>query len=95
MRTARRVLFALPAAGLSVLAIAASAAGTSPPGSDYPWAQPGAAAVDVPCGQPPAHVPIVACVMPAVPGWDGYLWAQPGAAVPDVPFAQPPAWIPA
>ena len=94
MRNARRVLLALPAAGLTVVALAASAAGTPPPGSDYAWAQPGAAVVDVPCSQPPAEVPIVACYRPTIPGSD-YVWAQPGAAAPDVPFAQPPAWIPA
>ena len=86
MRNARRVLLALPAAGLAVVALAASAAGTPPPGSDYAWAQPERLVADVPCAQPPAEIPIVACVQAPIPDRD-YVWAQPGAALPDVPNA--------
>ena len=94
MRKTRRVLFALPAAGLSVVAIAASAAATPPPGSDYAWAQPGTALQDVPCAQPPANVPIVACAPTVIPGSD-YAWVQPGTAPASTQLTQPPAWIPA
>ena len=93
MRRTRKVLLALPAAGLCAVALAASAAGTPPPGSDYAWAQPGAATVTVPFAQPPASIPIVPVV--SAPPVSGYEWAQPGAAPPDVPFSQPPASIPA
>jgi len=92
MRRTRKVLLALPAAGLCAVALAASAAGTPPPGSDYAWAQPGTAAATVPFAQPPASVPTP--VVSALPG-SGYEWAQPGAAPPVVPFSQPPALIPA
>ncbi len=89
MRTPRKALFALPATGAAVLALGAAAAPTPPPGSDYAWAQPGAAVAAVPNAQPPAGIPIVASVPAAVPG-SGYEWAQPGAALPTVPLAEPP-----
>ena len=93
MRRARKVLLALPAAGLCAVALAASAAGTPPPGYDYAWAQPGAATVNIPFAYPSASIPL-APPTGAVPG-SSYEWAQPGAAAPNVPFSQPVGVFPA
>jgi len=83
----RRVLLL---AGLAAIAVAifatAALAKPMPPGSDYPWAQPGCAVVNTCCTQPVFAFGTV--VNPAAAA--GYAWAQPRTAPVTTPFAQPP-----
>ncbi len=90
MRTRRVLLVLVPTA--AALAAAASAAGL-PPGSGYPWGQPGSASVSADCTQPPTWVPIVCAA--TTPGLTtSYAWAQPGTASAPAEGAQPPASVP-
>ena len=92
MRT-RTVLLALVPT-LAAAAVAPSAAAfVKPPGSDYPWAQPGTAARAT-LLQPPARIPIAPAWQTTARPGSSYVWAQPGAAVVRVSHAQPPAWMP-
>jgi hypothetical protein len=59
--------------------------------SGYPWAQPLAAAVAVPYGQPPASISIATIL--SLPASTAYAWAQPGSVTAPLLHAQPPAGV--
>lgn len=88
----RTVLLALvPTLAAAAIAPSASAV-VKPPGSDYPWAQPGTAARATHL-QPPARIPIAPAWQTTARPSSSYVWAQPGTVV-RVSHAQPPAWVP-
>ena len=88
MRTPRVLLLAgLAAMVVAIFAMAASAK-PMPPGSDYPWAQPGCAVVATCCTQPTFS--FGSAVTPNPAAGSSYAWAQPGTAPVVTPFAQPP-----
>ena len=89
----RTVLLVLVPTLVAASIALSSAAIASPPGSDYPWAQPGTAARATNV-QPPARIPIAPAWQAMTRPGSAYLWAQPGAAVVQVSHAQPPAWVP-
>ena len=82
---------ALPAAVATIVAtlMVIGGARALPPGSSYPWAEPGCAPVTSEYTQPPAWISVAPTV--AVPPGSDYAWAQPGCAIVTTPFAQPPA----
>jgi hypothetical protein len=92
MRTRTVLLALVPTLAAAAIAPSASALAT-PPGSDYPWAQPGAAARATQV-QPPASIPIAPAWQTMMRPGSSYVWAQPGGAGLPVSHAQPPAWVP-
>lgn len=92
MRSRRVLLTLVPTAAAAL--IAATAAFGAPPGSSYPWVQPGCAVPVVTCTQPPASVPTAPAVLAGPAPAGSYEWVQPGTSVVQTADAQPPAWVP-
>jgi hypothetical protein len=80
------VLLAALATIAASLVVIGKAPPLPPPGSSYPWTQPGCATVDAAFTQPPAWIPIVPSTIGVPPGSD-YVWVQPGCAPVVGPYA--------
>lgn len=93
MRVRTVLLTLVPTLAAAAIVPTASAI-AKPPGSHYPWAQPGTSVHAVPYAQPPARVPTAPAWTSAVRPSTGYVWAQPGGRLVVVAHGQPPAWVP-